>query len=132
MSYQNDKMRYLTRKKKESIERQRFNNVHPVAQWDKEKLMMVASDRGYRTRSAVAYAIAQELEITMGSAKWLLNNGAFTWGQAIVIGALFEMTPKEFADSFLAGYFKEVRDGDYRAVIEDKTEFIGKKESGQS
>ena len=60
----------------------------------------------------------------MSTAKKLLRTGCFTWGQALVVGALFEMTPKEFADCFMSGYFKEVREGEFRAVVDDPSALI--------
>lgn len=91
-----------------------INRNGVVLQWDKRKLMMVARDRGYFSEIAVAYAIEQALEMPKQTIKKMLNEGKFTWGQVLVIGALFEMTPKEFCDTFLLGYFIE-QGGEWRA-----------------
>lgn len=91
-----------------------INRNGVVLQWDKRKLMLVARDRGYFSEIAVAYAIEQELEMPKYTIKRMLEEGKFTWGQVLVIGALFEMTPKEFCDTFLLGYFVE-NNGEWRA-----------------
>ena len=36
-----------------------------------------------------------------------MDKGRFTWGQVLVLGAWLQMTPKEFCDIFLSGYFTE-------------------------
>ncbi len=84
-----------------------INRNGTVFQWDRRKLMLVAKDRGYMSEIAVAYAIEQELDYPKQSVKTLLQTGKFTWGQVLCIGALFEMTPKEFCDTFMLGYFVE-------------------------
>lgn len=84
-----------------------INRNGTVFQWDKRRLMLVAKDRGYMTEIAVAYAIEQELDYPKQAVKKLLDTGKFTWGQVLCIGAMFEMTPKEFCDIFMLGYFVE-------------------------
>lgn len=83
-------------------------------QWDKEKFLLVTRDRGYRTEEATAYAVKEELGVSYEKAKVMVNGGRFTWGQVMLLGAKFEMTPKEFCDIFMAGYFLE-EFGEYRA-----------------
>ena len=104
-----------------------INRNGVVLQWDKRKLMQVAVDRGYMTEIAVAFAIEQELDYPKFAVKKLLDTGKFTWGQVLVIGALFEMTPKEFCDTFLLGYFVE-QGGDWRASYDniDKNGLLAK------
>lgn len=75
--------------------------------WDKEKFMLVARDRGYLTEQSIIYAVEKELAITRSLSKVLLEKGKFTWGQVMCIGAMLRMTPKEFCDIFLSGYFVE-------------------------
>lgn len=84
-----------------------INRSGVVLQWDRRKLMLVAADRGYFSEQAVAYAIEECLEMPKYAIQKLLKEGKFTWGQVLVIGALFEMTPKEFCDTFMLGYFVE-------------------------
>lgn len=118
------KIRHIAKKKAEVRAIKRMVDIVPVSQWDRGILRDIANDRGYRTDEAVTYAISKELMVHMSTAKKLLRTGCFTWGQALVVGALFEMTPKEFADCFMSGYFKEVREGEFRAVVGDPSALI--------
>lgn len=97
---------------------------HAVIEWDNEKLRQIAKDRGYYTDMAVSAAVADALNMTIYAATRLINNGKFSWSQCIIVGALFEMTPKEFCDVFLNGYFREVADGNYRAYVENADELL--------
>lgn len=96
-----------------------MRKMQPIITWDAERLMAIARDRGYFTEVAVSAAIADVLNITISGADKLLKSGRLTWSQCIIIGAVFEMTPKEFCDTFLSGYFREVADGVYKAHIDD-------------
>ena len=101
------------------------NSTAAILDWERSRLDTVARTRGFRTKEGVDYAVANELSITMRSATRLINNGKLTWGQCILIGALFEMTPKEFCDVFMYNYFKETPTGDFRAqVSEEERELI--------
>lgn len=73
--------------------------------WDRKKFMLVARDRGYLTEASIIYAVEQELKLTKEKVNVLLEKGKFTWGQVLCLGAMLQMTPKEFCDIFLAGYF---------------------------
>lgn len=97
-----------------------------ILDWDRSRLDTIARTRGFRTKEGVDYAVANELGITMRSATRIINNGKMTWGQCILIGAMFEMTPKEFCDIFMYDYFKETPTGDFRAQIseEDKKRIL--------
>ena len=76
-------------------------------QWSKDILLLVARDRGYLTEAAVVSAIEGELGLSRARAMRVLETGKLTWGQVLCLGALFEMTPKEFCDVFMNGYFQE-------------------------
>lgn len=89
--------------------------------WDKERFLLIASDRGYQTENALIADIAKELALDRSAVRLLIEKGRFTWGQVIVLGAMFEMTPREFCDTFLAGYFVN-RNGIYRASCENMDE----------
>lgn len=89
----------------------------PVS-WDKERFMRITADRGYQTEEAVIHAIGKELNLDRARAKVILDKGRFTWGQVLCLGALMEMTPREFCDTFLAGYFTD-QFGEYRADYEN-------------
>lgn len=86
--------------------------------WDREKFDLVAADRGYQTEEGVTYAISKQLKMDLAKTSLLLRLGRFTWGQVLVIGAMFRMTPKEFCDIFLAGYFADEY-GEYRASFDN-------------
>ena len=98
--------------------------LQPVVQWDVTKLEQIARDRGFYTRAALVAVIAERLDTTINCVSHLLNIGKLSWSQCILIGALFEMTPKEFCDVFLSGYFREVADGVFRAYVEDPTALL--------
>lgn len=98
---------------KESIERDGF-----FVSWDKEKFLLIASDRGYQTESAIIQAISEELRLDRMRAKLIIDSGRFTWGQVLCVGAMLEMTPKEFCDTFLVGYFVD-QFGEYRASVDN-------------
>lgn len=86
--------------------------------WNKERFMFIATDRGYQTEGALIGDIAKELVLDRSGAKLLVDKGRFTWGQVLCLGAMLEMTPKEFCDTFLAGYFVE-QQGEYRASYDN-------------
>ena len=111
------------------VRQRRSNDVHMTAEfkqalaeglnvsWDRDKFMLIASDRGYQTEEAVTAVMAKELNLSYARMKSVLNYGRFSWGQVLVTGAFMQMTPKEFCDTFLAGYFTEMW-GEYRADME--------------
>lgn len=96
-----------------------MKRMQPIITWDIDTLMSVARDRGYFTEIAVIATIAEALNISVQGAKMMLTVGKLSWSQCIIIGAVFEMTPKEFCDVFLHGYFKEVADGVFKAQVDD-------------
>lgn len=98
--------------------------LQPITSWDAETLKSVARDRGFFSDVAVIVTISEALDISTFLARRLLSNGKFSWGQCIAIGALFEMSPKEFCDTFLQGYFREIADGVYKAHIDDIPAFV--------
>lgn len=86
--------------------------------WNRERFDMIVADRGYQTESALIADVAKELMLDRTSAKLLLDKGRFTWGQVLCLGAMLDMTPKEFCDTFLADYFVETH-GKYRAALDN-------------
>ncbi len=96
-----------------------MKRMQPILTWDADKLMEIAKDRGYFTDYAVMAAVAEALNITLRGADGLIKSGKMSWGQCMVIGSVFEMTPKEFCDVFMSGYFVEVADGVFKAHVED-------------
>lgn len=92
--------------------------------WDRERFTLICSDRGYVAESAIKVMVAQSLNIQIRQASILLKTGAFTWGQVLVLGAKLYMSPKEFCDTFLAGYFNEITDGVFEADIEKVPNYL--------
>ena len=86
--------------------------------WDRDKFNLIAADRGYHTEEMILSAVAEELRLTRTNARLAIQGGRWTWGQVLCLGAMLEMTPKEFCDTFLAGYFVD-RYGEYRAEYEN-------------
>ena len=82
--------------------------------WDKERFLLIAADRGYQTEEALIQDVGKELNLDKVRAERLINCGRFTWGQVLCLGAMLQITPKEFCDTFLNGYFVD-RYGEFRA-----------------
>lgn len=124
------KRRIANKRRNEAAHKEMCNEIHRSARfektlaqdplmiaWDKEKFELIAKDRGYQTKEYLIYKVGQELKLDRRKTGILLNTGRFTWGQILCLGAMFEMTPKEFCDTFLAGYFRNTY-GEYRADYE--------------
>lgn len=101
-----------------------MERLQSITTWDGSKIRQIAKDRGYYTDIALTAAVADALNVSLHGATTMLDNGKFTWGQILILGSLFEMTPKEFCDVFLSGYFTEVADGVYHAHVENINEFL--------
>lgn len=101
-----------------------MSRMQPIEQWDLDRLRLIAQDRGYYSDLSIIAAVSDAMDLSMSGSRRLLETGKMSWGQCIVIGALFEMTPAEFCDVFLNGYFKEIADGKWVAYIEDKTPLL--------
>jgi len=97
-----------------------LKRTDPMQNWDYEKLQQIAFSRGYMSTVTLAAAVAQEMNITVSGAENMLKSGRLTWGYCLLIGAILEMTPAEFCDTFLSGYFKEVVDGKWIAELTDE------------
>lgn len=125
-AYDKDSRRSASVRAKEEAERKKrlvANNDERIRlgareginlQWDKDKFLLVAKDRGYQTEEAINAAVQKQLKISYNKARLMINSGRFTWGQVLLVGALLEMTPKEFCDIFMSGYFVECA-GSYMA-----------------
>lgn len=86
--------------------------------WNKERFLLIAADRGYQTEEALIQDVGKELNLDRAKVVRILENGRFTWGQVLCLGAMLQVTPKEFCDTFLSGYFVE-RYGEYRAEYDN-------------
>ena len=96
-----------------ALDRDRF-----LTSWDKDKFMSIAADRGYQTQEALIHDVGKELNLDRVRAERIIDNGRFTWGQVLCLGAMLQVTPKEFCDTFLNGYFVD-RYGDFRADFDN-------------
>ena len=85
-----------------------------LVSWDKERFLSIAADRGYQTEEALIQDVGKELNLDKARAERVIQNGRFTWGQVLCLGAMLQITPKEFCDTFLNGYFID-RYGEFRA-----------------
>lgn len=92
----------------------------PMPTWNRDAFMSVASDRGYRTHSAICMVLSEYLECSRIKVNKMLNTGRMTWGEVLCIGAFLEMTPTEFCEVFLDGYFRKAATDVFRANIENK------------
>lgn len=98
-----------------------------VTTWDADRFRLIARDRGYYSDESLAAIISETLDCTLIFAKRLIKTGRISFNQCLVLGSLFEMTPKEFCDAFLGGYFKEVGEsGVFRAYVEDPKALLTK------
>lgn len=94
---------------KQYLERDSF-----CVSWDREKFLLIARDRGYQTESAIIQAVGKAISLDRIRSRLIIESGRFTWGQVLCLGAMLQMTPKEFCDTFLSDYFTESF-GEYRA-----------------
>lgn len=98
----------------------------PVECWNRETLKKIAFDRGFHTDKGFTAYVAQELQVSYSAAEQMLKTGSFTFGQVLVLGAFLEMTPIEFCDTFLYGYFRDYTRGmgAYHADVENKQNLL--------
>lgn len=96
--------------------RTRFNATKDEfnVSWDRDTFFLVATDRGYQTEEMVISLVGKALNLDRNRARIVLASGRFTWGQVLVLGAEMQMTPREFCDTFMSGYFTE-QYGEFRA-----------------
>ena len=107
------------------IQKQKQMRVKPLPTWDKKKFLQVCADRGYTHERTVVYAVAEQLNLARSTTQELLSTGRMRWEQILVIGAYFEMTPKEFCDVFLSGFFEE-KVGSRKNHRPDRSDLNGK------
>lgn len=83
--------------------------------WNKKAFMRVCANHGYVTPDMVQMMVSTETDCSMVQAKYMIDNGCFTWLQIMLIGAALQITPTEFAEVFMSGYFVEIGHGIYQA-----------------
>lgn len=86
--------------------------------WNKEEFDKVCANRGYVTDIMIRFMISNETGCDMLQARFMHENGCFTWLQIMLIGACLQLTPTEFAECFMSGYFKEIGNGLYQATYD--------------
>lgn len=94
--------------------------------------MKIARDRGYFTIKTLAYNLALEMDASASSIEHLIRSGKLRWEHILFFGDFFEMTPKEFCDTFLHGYFQENAQGHYVAKFQNAKMLLDRKRNVQS
>lgn len=87
--------------------------------YDKDKLLHVALDRGYRSLDSIAKALSHVFDLTPKTVKNRLSNGNLSKEECEVIGSFFEMTMKEYYDVFMFGLFRENDQGRYICKVDE-------------
>lgn len=82
--------------------------------------MKVAADRGYLTERAVYWEIGKRFGCKAKQVEYMFAEGRFTWERLLVLGAMFEMEPREFCDVFLYDYFRENEQGHFTAAVDNE------------
>lgn len=86
--------------------------------YSRKIFMQVVKHRGYMTERAVIDALVPVLEMTKKRVSFRVRTGRWSVEQMFVIAAYFEMTPKEFYDSFMHGLFIADREGHYVCKVD--------------
>ena len=111
------------RKKWNEISKSQADTLKSIAHtptmkhYDRDAFTRICYAKGYTTPMLIAAAVAQAVGITIHSAMIMVRTGDMTFDNVLKIGAEFEMTPAEFCDSFLHGYFQEYVDGKWVATL---------------
>lgn len=85
-----------------------INKAGAVSNWSRETFDLIARDRGYFYEAGLISELSRRLGLTRKATEELLKSGRFTMEQVLLIGDFFQMTPREFCDTFLRGYFTEL------------------------
>lgn len=88
-----------------------------VSTWSRETFDLVVRERGIWTEGYLIFELSNRLGLTRKATEELLKSGRFTMEQAFKIGDYLQMTPREFCDIFMRGYFIELG-GDFIAEYE--------------
>lgn len=87
--------------------------------YDKEKMLMVARDRGYTTVKAIGDALMQYFGTSSKVVQNRISSGNLSKEECEVIGSYFQMTMKEYYDVFMNGLFQENDEGHYICYVEE-------------
>ena len=88
--------------------------------YSKEKLMIVASARGYMSLRTLGDALAPAFGVSGRSVQTKLSLGNLTLSECEVIGSHLEMSMKEYYDVFMNGLFSEDSQGHYIAKVKEE------------
>lgn len=94
-----------------------------LTNYDYNNLKKIAYDRGFTTTQTFHAVVAEALGCSVVSVRPILTDGRMSWRVVMTIAALFEMTPAEYCDVFLKGFFQEVVDGKWVATLPDMGDF---------
>ncbi len=92
--------------------------------YSKETLLSIAKDRGYMTKRALENGLASLLSTTPGIAGRRIKDGKFTKEECEVIGSFFEMSMREYYDTFMNGLFVIDSTGRYVCHVPDVKEHM--------
>lgn len=81
--------------------------------------MRIAEDRGYTTVRAIADALKDSFGISRRRVIMKITEGHLTKEQCEVIGSFFEMTPKEYYECFMHGFFRQTKNGKFVCEVDD-------------
>lgn len=87
--------------------------------YDFKTLQRIAMDRGYVTTRAIADALEPAFGTSTKTIMKKLEYGNLTKEQCEVIGDLFEMSPKEYYETFMRGFFKMTPNGKFICEVEN-------------
>lgn len=88
--------------------------------WDKKTFMLVAADRGYPSELSVIYAVAKKFNLAGSTVREMFSTGRISVERMLILGTMFEMTPREFCGCFLNNYFREDEQGHFVATLDNE------------
>ena len=95
-----------------------------VPTYNRKAFISIARDRGYMSDISLCYHMGKLLGCSQSTAQNMIRQGAFGVSAILAISAWLEMTPKEFCDTWLHGYFQEDAQGHFHAIYEDAEYFV--------
>lgn len=98
----------------------------PLPNWNEELFLHLCKDRGYYHRNTIVYYLAKEMGIDRNRVNKMVSTGKFRWEQILFIGDYLQMTPKEFCDIFLSGYFQENPQGRFVCHLDNPKEILAR------
>lgn len=109
-----------------------FYGRNQLPTWSLDIFLKVAADRGYATKRTICYQLSRAMDVTPESVEHMIRTGKFRWEHILFLGDFFQMTPREFCDVFLHGYFQETSSGHFRAKFEHAMMLLDRKTNVQT